>query len=1759
MKKLWIGIILLVLTLAIAGMATAETQITPNTQTTVNITTPDDAAVFEFTPTADGMYRFYSMPVDEHNWWDTYGYLLDDARQVIAENDDVGQYLQFEIIRLLKANHKYYFAAAMLESSTTGSFAIRLDRIDGLYATAENEKVYVGLNQPGTLSVKAYSPNGGLTYQWYDGTTAIAGATGSKYQFPALSQRKTYKCVVKDSANQTQEVLFEAMISTGVSCRSNDAEVAYGGTATLTVTATATYGADSLTYQWFEEERVDNNNWRTEALEGETSPTLTLTNVTKNRQVYCEVTDINGDSNNCWCYVEVTGEGTAISALSGGGKEEEEITVQVGSNVPMTVTAETGASYQPITYRWSKVAYMENGEDWKAIPGATGTGYTLVNAVLSGTYVCEAINSLGNSDYVYFYVNVTGEFSVSADGDDLIEMSPGETKTLKVKAENCQSPSYQWLYYEQAFYRYVTIQGANSASYTLSGNVRKGWYACRVTDVNGTGGQKCAYFNVYVDNSISLVADSPTRLSLNPGETATLKVKETSGAADISYRWYWGEGGYGPGYRGEMIEDEQTDSLTITGSVRGTYLCRAFDPYGNSWSVSFSVYVENGFSVTAGQTTYAVGPEESVTLSVTGNCNSGGITYRWTRYASSYGPGSSTVVKETGESFLELGTINSSNYGRYELYAYDEYGNSTNINFQVSVLNHLSVRVVGNTEIAANPGESVRLEVSASCDRGEITYRWSHDYTNHPGSEIIKESNEHFLVIDPVNSESIGRYQLYVYDEYGNEFWINFYISIQNHLTASAVGDPEITVDPGDNATLKVTASCDSGTPAYQWYEEKRDDRGWYYSNISNETQDTLQLTNIQQAKRYYCNVSDEYGGSIDIYFQVMIDNELTVSPMDGRNNFTVQPGAPLTLTVSANCKTGTLTYQWYREDSNSYWEDNPINGATGATYTVDAVDRAWRYNCVVNDAYGNSENQWFYVSIDNELRAGALDNQNEFYIASGETATFTVAASCNAGILSYRWYKRFDMADGGWRSEIINGATGESYTTVPINQSESYYCQVEDQYGNARETWFYVYIDNGLTVSPVGTRTKRAEPGADVELAVEASCNDGELTYQWSRGYKQYNSEGTGWWWEYEEIDGATGSAYTAENVSARESYRCTVHDQYNGSEEIYFQIYIENEIRITNWEQDRTVPIGETAILSFAASSENGGLTYQWFRYIEYQDDNGWYSRYELIPGATNTSWTTEPVSGKRTSYYCQVCDDYGNESSVLFYVNADTGLTAEPDGAYIFQASDAPVTLKVSASSNFPDDEFTYQWYRDYNTVPGETGSTFTATDAGTYYCDVSDGSQSKRVWFYVTDGPFAQTNGESDLHPEPGEAVTLSVAAWNEENDITYQWYYTNGETIIEGATNATYTFTPERNQGLFCHVEGTGLSTDIWFWIYFDHSWYSNPNGMSRIRVIPSGGSVELKVNVTSSLDDAPTYRWYKNRTEIPGETNNTLTVSEEGMYSIQAMDRYDNTYGDTIYCLSSTPDLLNAGTKVTKPEESAYKIYRIVPGKTGIYEAEAEGYVYLYRENDWDCYKYFNSGKDTVRLEKGKTYYVVLDDYYDSFKYTLSSEEQTEFTVSMPKGMSLEIRDLYRNNNNIYVDYATSSDRNVIQISDNRMNLVKNGTATVKVTYENNEQYVYHITVTDGAMLALPEQLQTIEAEAFSGDTSAKIIKLGGNVQTVKRGAFANMGNVCLIIESSNIQFEAGAFANTTPVIICVSVEAEWYCRNNGIPYFYFR
>ena len=145
---------------AYAGTSfSSASSISANRSYTCTISTSGTTQYYYFTPSVTGEYTFYSS-----GNIDTVAYIYNSSQQQLYYNDDGGEGTNFSISCILNAGNKYYFAAKLYNSSSTGSFSIML-RQDSTTSTIYTGSSYsCSISASGMKNYYQFSPTTSGTY-----------------------------------------------------------------------------------------------------------------------------------------------------------------------------------------------------------------------------------------------------------------------------------------------------------------------------------------------------------------------------------------------------------------------------------------------------------------------------------------------------------------------------------------------------------------------------------------------------------------------------------------------------------------------------------------------------------------------------------------------------------------------------------------------------------------------------------------------------------------------------------------------------------------------------------------------------------------------------------------------------------------------------------------------------------------------------------------------------------------------------------------------------------------------------------------------------------------------------------------------------------------------------------------------------------------------------------------------------------------------------------------------------------------------------------------------------------------------------------------------------------------------------------------------------------------------------------------------------------------------------------------------------------
>ncbi len=171
--------------------------------------------------------------------------------------------------------------------------------------TQQPQSQTIASGQTATMSVTASGT--GLSYQWYVGTSGntgspIGGATSSSYTTPPLTMTTSYWVRVSNTAghadSNTATITVTTVAPPSITSQPSSQTVAYGQTATLSVTATGS----GLSYQWY----AGMSGTTSSPIGGATSSSYTTPSLTSTSRYWVRVSNAGGFVNSNTATISVS-------------------------------------------------------------------------------------------------------------------------------------------------------------------------------------------------------------------------------------------------------------------------------------------------------------------------------------------------------------------------------------------------------------------------------------------------------------------------------------------------------------------------------------------------------------------------------------------------------------------------------------------------------------------------------------------------------------------------------------------------------------------------------------------------------------------------------------------------------------------------------------------------------------------------------------------------------------------------------------------------------------------------------------------------------------------------------------------------------------------------------------------------------------------------------------------------------------------------------------------------------------------------------------------------------------------------------------------------------------------------------------------------------------------------------------------------------------------------------------------------------------
>lgn len=304
-------------------------------------------------------------------------------------------------------------------------------------------------------------------------------------------------------------------------------------------------------------------------------------------------------------------------------------------------------------------------------------------------------------------------------------------------------------------------------------------------------------------------------------------------------------------------------------------------------------------------------------------------------------------------------------------------------------------------------------------------------------------------------------------------------------------------------------------------------------------------------------------------------------------------------LTVEAKISSGTISYQWYKDE-------NPIPGATSASYTPDKTNGKGSYYVVVSNADSTKSVKSSQVSVtivaEGELlppviTADLAELVSYDKVSDIKALSITATAEDGADIY-YLWYK-----DGN----AIDAPKTNASTYIPTDFG-SYYCALYASKGKKTSQTInsktIKISESDITVN-VSVSPTSAYTNTELTASVTYNVENAKVSYQW---VKTDNNSGND-----TEISGATTEKYTPQEA-ARYYCKVTATSAINAKNTVTKKsspvnvsvkqlddpvMPVINNINKETSDFKLSVKEGGSFTLTVSASTtDSGKLTYEWFK---------------------------------------------------------------------------------------------------------------------------------------------------------------------------------------------------------------------------------------------------------------------------------------------------------------------------------------------------------------------------------------------------------------------------------------------------------------------------------------------------------------------------------------------------------------------------------
>ncbi len=1188
------------------------------------------------------------------------------------------------------------------------------------------------------------SVSGGTTpysYQWYEDSNAVSGATSSTYSPGTYSSSGTYNYYVKvtDSAGYSIDSnTITETVNSGptVSASSNvsSADVGYP----IEFTATPSGGTSPYSYSWtLSGNQVSTSQDFSYSFSTAGSYSMEVT-----------VTDSVGETYSASVTVTINNNPSVTVSSSQNPTD-------VGNSVTFTAASSGGTG--TISYSWT-------------INGASeGSGSTLNYSFSSSGSYSISVTVTDSDGHTASYTLTETVYS-----DPAVTISSSQNPTdvgnsvTFTASPSGGSGSYTYQWYEND----AAISGATASTYTtsFSSSGTEDFYVVIHDSVGNSAQSGTLDETVNTDPSVSI---SSSQNPTDVGNSVTFTASATGGTGSYSYQWYVG---------GTAVSGATSSSYTTSFSSSGTdsvyvIIHDGLGDSATSSTITETVNTDPSVSVSSSQNPTDVGNSVTFTASVKGGTSS--YSYEWTINGASQSSTSSAFSNSftsAGNYYVNVTVTDSlgdkATYFLKEVVYSDPSVSITSSQNPTDVGNSITFKSLGSGGYGAIglAGATVYPITLSGVPSGTgyyqqlLTISNPSDYgINTNGSNIEFSAQNGALLYAWIQSISSTSMQVWV-KNYNDNSTIDMQVlpSFENLFSANGY--------LGENPTLStVYGQYDNGKYVFNYYDNFKntsDLKGW--SILTTGAASATSFNYSSSDGLHFNNVSDTVWNQLISPYRITYPQTAISNNPYIYQNFTSKWNNPLFLFVTGNQSSilrffadanSNTSHMLYTISNNaSRYVINSVTGTVTANKSGQSfgIDNSLSYyNTVVDNIIGTqisttNNGGWFGLGMAGDT-GPASGTYHYFAVMDNLQGMPTFSIGTGVPAYTYQWY------DNG---TAVSGATNSTYTTsFSSSGSDSVYVVITDGASNTAQSNTItetVNVDPSVSISSSQNPT---DVGNSITFTATVTGGTSPYTYAW------YNS-GT--------LESSTSSTYTTSFSSSGTYVIEVIIKDANGNKAYYnFTETVNVDPSVTIASSQNPTDVGNSITFTASGSGGTGSYTYQWY----YASNN------TAISGATGYEYTRSFSTSGTYSFYVIIHDGNGNaaQSSTLDEtVNADPSVSISESPS----PTDVGVSVTFTSSASGGTGSYNYTW-----TIDGKTYYTQSVTvvfrTSGTYTAqltirDTLGDTASASESIVVNQDPTVSINAEySTVYSKTND--TLSASGDYGTGTYNYTWY--NGTTII----------------------------------------------------------------------------------------------------------------------------------------------------------------------------------------------------------------------------------------------------------------------------------------------------------------------------------------------------------------------------------------